>query len=468
MSVLTDRRPKVVRQQPRLAAVGEWLRRHQRAVRGLQWAVILVYLLLLIVPVLAPLPGSAAHIWNDAVLLAQFVFWGIWWPAVLISILLFGRSWCGLMCPEGALSEFASRHGRGRAVPRWMRWPFWPFVAFALVTVYGQMVSVYQYPDPALVVLGGSTAAAVAVGYRYGRGHRVWCRYLCPVTGVFGLLAKLAPVHFACNLAAWETQPPPVAGIGRVAICPPLVPLKGLDSASRCHMCGRCAGFRGAISLRARPPGSEVVTLGGAPASSVDTLLLLTGLLGIALGAFHWTVSPWFVALKQGLAAFLVGHGIYWPLEATLPWWLLTDYPQANDVMTLLDGVVLLAYVAATAVAMTALTGLPLAVANRLLGQWRWPRFHHLALSILPVAAAALILALSGLTVTMLRAEGFALGFVDEAQATVLALAGLWSLRLLWQVCGRYRLDGRRLAATVAGIPAILAGTGSWALYFWS
>src|SRR5260363_431808 len=55
---------------------------------------------------------------------------------------VFGRVWCGILCPEGALSEFASRHGRSRPIPRWMRWGGWPFVAFSITTVYGQMVSV--------------------------------------------------------------------------------------------------------------------------------------------------------------------------------------------------------------------------------------------------------------------------------------------------------------------------------------
>ena len=51
-----------------------------------------------------------------------------------------------------------------------MRWGGWPFVAFVLTTVYGQMVSVYQYPQAALLVLlGGSTVAAVAVGWVYTR-----------------------------------------------------------------------------------------------------------------------------------------------------------------------------------------------------------------------------------------------------------------------------------------------------------
>jgi polyferredoxin len=132
------------------------LRLHQGAVRATQWAVVAVYFVLLAVPVALPLPDRGAHIWSNLTLFAQFVFWGVWWPFVLLSVVLVGRTWCGLLCPEGTLTEFASRHGRKRAVPRWITWPGWPFTTFVCTTVYGQMVSVYQYPAPALLVLVSS------------------------------------------------------------------------------------------------------------------------------------------------------------------------------------------------------------------------------------------------------------------------------------------------------------------------
>ncbi|WP_346433061.1 hypothetical protein [Breoghania sp.] len=36
----------------------------------------------------------------------------------------------------------------------------------------------------------------------YGNDKRVWCRYLCPVSGIFGLLTKLAPLHYAVDSRA--------------------------------------------------------------------------------------------------------------------------------------------------------------------------------------------------------------------------------------------------------------------------
>ena len=105
-----------------LTRLGHAMRRHAGLIRRLQWLVVLVYAFLLVVPALLPLPPGSARLLDNLTLLAQFVFWGLWWPFVLLSFVLVGRLWCGVLCPEGALSEWASRHGQGRGTPRWMRW----------------------------------------------------------------------------------------------------------------------------------------------------------------------------------------------------------------------------------------------------------------------------------------------------------------------------------------------------------
>ena len=121
-----------------LQRLGDGMRRHGRLIRAVQWAVVLVYAVLLVLPALLPLPDSQARLVNNLTLLAQFIFWGLWWPFVLLSMVLFGRLWCGVLCPEGSLSEWASQHGRGLGIPRWLRWgwladagllpdhPLWP------------------------------------------------------------------------------------------------------------------------------------------------------------------------------------------------------------------------------------------------------------------------------------------------------------------------------------------------------
>lgn len=445
-----------------LALWGGWLQRHQRAVRRLQWGIVAIYAVLLIVPTLIELPGLSAHVWNNITLFAQFVFWGIWWPGVLLSMLLFGRLWCGVMCPEGALSEAASRHGLGRAIPRWIRWRGWPFAAFVMTTVYGQLVSVYQYPLPVLLILGGSTAAAIVVGYLYGRNHRVWCRYLCPVNGVFGLLAKLAPMHYAVDARAWA-HTRPEDGRTKQVTCAPLVSLPTLDSASPCHMCGRCSGFRDAIELRPRAPASEVIEQGHT-ATAWDGALTVTGLMGVASGAFLWSASPWFVTLKLTLAQWLITAGVIWPLEMHLPWWLLTDYPQRNDVMTPLDGASVLIFILGTALILSGAIMAPLLAAARILrGRSVW----HLTLALLPLAACGVILGLSAQTVTLLHQDGIRMLWVQDARAAALALASLASLWLLWRVAGRYAQGWHRSTATAVASLSLLAGLVPWTLLFW-
>ena len=74
-----------------LAGFGDGMRRHARLIRNLQWAVVLFYAVLLVLPALLPLPDGQARMLDDLTLFAQFVFWGLWWPFVLLSVVLFGQ-----------------------------------------------------------------------------------------------------------------------------------------------------------------------------------------------------------------------------------------------------------------------------------------------------------------------------------------------------------------------------------------
>ncbi len=409
----------------RPARWGDALRRHRGVLIGLQWVIVALYLALVILPALLPPPPESAHILGNLTLLAQFLFWGIWWPFVILSVLLFGRLWCGTLCPEGALSEWASRHGLGRSIPRWLRWGGWPFVAFVWTTVWGQLISVYEYPRATLLILGGSTVLAMAIGWVYGRGKRVWCRYLCPVSGVFGLLARLAPLHYSTDARAWRSYPGPTPRVD----CPTLLDLRHLDAAADCHACGRCSGHRQAIALRVRWPGAEVLLPArDSRAQGRAAVLLVYGLFGVALAAFQWSASPLWQALKQrAVEAVLDGGQALWLLEDTAPWWLLTHEPQAHDVFLWLDGLCILGYIGGATLLLGGALHLLLRLASALSGL-PWPR---LALTLSPLAAMTLFVGLSQMTLSQLRSAGYVWPqFVLWARIGLLGGSTLWSLFL--------------------------------------
>lgn len=482
-------------QPTRLARLGDWMARNRRAILAAQWVIVVFYTLLVALPAFLPHPHAEARLFSSdfgaasfidpdfsaidgaaapaqdktpyaaawyerLVLLAQYLFWGVWWPFVILSIMFAGRLWCGVLCPEGALTEFASRHGRGGAIPRWLRWSGWPFLAFVLTTIYGQLISVYEYPQAALLILGGSTVAAVAIGWLYGRGKRVWCRYLCPVSGVFALLARVAPLHFRVDRAAWNRHPARTAAVD----CAPLLSVSHLDSMAECHACGRCSGHREAVELAVRRPNAEI--LSGAVPRTADALLLIFGLLGVAVGAFQWTVSPWFVRLKQAAAEWLVARDIFWPFETNAPWWLLTHQPEAGDLFAWLDGAAVLAYILAVTLLLGGLVWFGTVAAARLAGRdWR-----ALTLALVPLAGIGLFLGLSMMTATHLRAEGVALGWLPVARGALLALAALWSgwlgARLILEA--RPAMPRAALALAIWTLP-VGAVTAAWihVFYVW-
>ncbi len=454
----------------------DFLRDHAAWLRIMQWTIVAVYVFLLVVPAMLPLPDRTASIFNNLTVFAQFAFWGIWWPFVLVSMPLLGRAWCGWFCPEGMLSEWASGHGRGRAIPKWMRWGGWPFVAFSLTTIYGQLVSVYQYPWAVLAVLGGSTVAAIMVGWLYGRNKRVWCKYLCPVNGVFNLLAKLAPWHYKVDEDAWRHPERRTETIN----CAPLVPLRHMTGASDCHMCGRCSDYRGAIQLTPRSPEAEIVHT--ASGDGWQTALIVFGLMGLAVGAFLWSASPWFVTVKQVAATWLVEHDTYWPLAQNAPWFLLTHYPDVNDSFSWLDGGVILLFIFGAAACVGGPIYLGLWCADRILplphqpgvkkvtGAWvpgGSAGLHKMALGLIPAAGIGVFLGLSATTVTLLQHEGVPLFWVPWLRFSLLALAMCWSLRLVWRLTGeRAGRMGQRITAlgfvALGTLPFCLA----WVLFF--
>ncbi len=262
--------------------LGETLRRRQDWVRRVQWIFVAIYLVLLLAPVVWPAIGADGG--RRLALVVELIFWGVWWPGVLLATLLFGQVWCGLLCPDGTVSEFLSRRGRGGKIPAALRWSGWPVLLVIFLWAGEHALDAHRSPVATLGFLGLASLAAWVTGYLLYRGKRVWCRYLCPVAGVFSLLARCAFLHFRVDRDAWDsTRPLP----GQAVDCPLLLDVRRLRGNEKCSMCGRCSGHRQAVALSLRPPGSEIAAMTEKDARYRDTFAICFVLIGLGYAVSH-------------------------------------------------------------------------------------------------------------------------------------------------------------------------------------
>jgi hypothetical protein len=79
-----------------------------------------------------------------------------------------------------------------------------------------------------------------------------------------------------------------------------------------------------------------------------------------------------------------------------------------------------------------------------------------------------LFLGLSMTTITLLRNDGFATGFVGPLRGAMLLSAAAWSLWLGWRITARYnRVAIQRVAAMLPLVVAVMASSSVWAALFW-
>jgi hypothetical protein len=81
----------------------------------------LVFLAIIVLPLFLSEPAEDSGPLNNFTRFAGFAMWGLWFPLVFLSVVFSGRSWCGLLCPMGAASEWANKKGLQRAIPAWAR-----------------------------------------------------------------------------------------------------------------------------------------------------------------------------------------------------------------------------------------------------------------------------------------------------------------------------------------------------------
>jgi Na+-translocating ferredoxin:NAD+ oxidoreductase RnfG subunit len=146
-------------------------------------------------------PFSVLHVYNLLLLrLSSNMLWYVLMASVALSILVAGRFYCGWLCPFGAIAEFLGR----LPVRKWKipaetddRWRNLKYIILGVVSfsvllsgrsefgAFETYLTLFSFSGTAFTwtLLVVSLTANLRIS-------RFWCRYLCPVAALTGILSR--------------------------------------------------------------------------------------------------------------------------------------------------------------------------------------------------------------------------------------------------------------------------------------
>lgn len=419
------------------------------------------FMALMFVPLYLPDPVMGDNQYSHFALFANYVMWGLWFPLVLLSVIFTGRLWCGVMCPMGAASEWASRFGMQRPVPAWLRWEGTPHVSFFIITVLGQTIGVREHAQGVAVVFGGTFACAVLFGILFARGKRAWCRHACPIGLLLGLFSRLGIVQFEPKRK--------VTGIVRYTergICPTLIDINRKDESRHCIECFKCVypDSGGGLKMTFRPPGQEIEKIRQHNPNVMEVAFFFIGI-GTALGGFLWLSLESYQNLREGLGTWALDRGQTW-IGDVGPRWLMSVHPELGEVFNWLDFLLIAGYMLAWALGTAVVLGLASLAASFLAGEEKasgtlYSRFLELGYQFAPVCLVSLVIGLGTKLFTPL--EFISADAPDVAKEILFVLGFLWSVHLGYRILGDQGLrPAKRLLPLLPGVAGSAATGVAW------
>lgn len=193
--------------------------------------------------------------------LATKLTWTIWWAGIIFTFLLVGRLWC-LMCPFGALNEWASRAVKPkRRFPRTLRNLWLANLMFILLTWADEQLGVVRSPAVTSWLVIFFAATAIVTGLFYLR--RSFCRHLCPIGGLISIYSMTSPLELRAEsqqrCKACRTKDC-YQGNEQGHGCPMFEFPQIMDRNNYCNLCGECIKTcpEDNITLRLRPFSADI------------------------------------------------------------------------------------------------------------------------------------------------------------------------------------------------------------------
>jgi polyferredoxin len=422
---------------PRLAGFIEQIFvRHRDRLAWVHAVFFVLFLALIFLPLLLPEAPEDATPLNNFAAFSIYLLWGVWFPLVFLSVIFTGRSWCGILCPMGAASEWANKKGLKRPIPAWVRWEGTPIASFIIITILGQTVGVRDHPEAVAEVFGGTLLAALLLGFIYGRNKRAWCRHMCPIGLLLGVFSRIG---------AWQFVPKRKRAGGdrytEKTVCPTMIDIARKEESRHCIECFRCVNprARGGLMLKLRIPGEEIAQIRSHNPNPYEVWFLFLGT-GVSVGGFLWLVLPFYWELRQAVAEWFFGHGWFWVGESG-PAWLMSVHPDRREVFAWLDFITISGFMIFWMLAFAAVLGFTTWLAAWLSGKQAGDRslrerFVELGYQYTPVAMVSLVIGLGATLFGSLVGLGLSAAEIAWVK-TALFLGGLlWSLWLGNRILG--------------------------------
>jgi NapH/MauN family ferredoxin-type protein len=165
-----------------------------------------------------PIPPDLFLFTDPLVAFLTMVASTVWVPAMLggalliVLTLVFGRFFCGWVCPLGTLFDVVGRIFVGKGEKElshdeaWRRFKYYLLAGLVLVALVGGQL-LYWF-DPLVILFRGTTYGEVTHDVTTGSflpiffllallglnlvAHRFWCRYLCPLGALYGAFSRFS------------------------------------------------------------------------------------------------------------------------------------------------------------------------------------------------------------------------------------------------------------------------------------
>ena len=286
----------------------------------LQIFMTLAFAFLIIAPLNSSVPKSEDTIFSSITLFSQFLFWGIWYWACLLSVIPFGRLWCGVLCPLGAISEFVGIFGLKKDLPKWVTWEGWLVIMFIVITILGQTLDVRDDPYGMLKLFSMIFSLAIIIGFLYGKNKgRPWCRYFCPIGKILGVVNRLSIIDFSPNSGA-KTLQKNKKFYTHGKLCPTDYKLPYKVSNNNCIACGRCTfkaqylknkQKKSGVGVYLRKPGAELEQVMNKNPSFYEILFILISP-GLSAGGFLWLILNQYNNFRDSIGAWALNNNFMW------------------------------------------------------------------------------------------------------------------------------------------------------------